>query len=242
MVKLLSANENRTVLQETIPEAMFGSISEKIASGEAFSWCDVICIGPGLGKNHDAREILRSCLTDPRAVTKPIVIDADGLNLLSESEEYIELLQKNAKVGRTIVLTPHPGELLRLLKALRKDDALTMENLKAHLEEHASFISEKLSVITVAKDARTIISQGSRTCVNVSGNSGLGTAGSGDVLAGIITSFLCQEASGDHFLATCRAVRMHGLLGDVCAKKGFFGEHGVMANDLCDAIKALEIR
>ena len=179
---------------------------------------------------------------DSRAVTKPIVIDADGINLLSESEEYIELLQKNAKMGRTIVLTPHPGELLRLLKALRKDDARTMEELKSHLEEYASFVSESLSAITVAKDARTIISQGSRTCINVSGNSGLGTAGSGDVLAGIITSFLCQEASGDPYLATCRAVRTHGLLGDACAKKGFLGEHGVMANDLCDAIKALEIR
>ena len=104
-------------------------------------------------------------------------------------------------------------------------------------------MAEELGVILVAKDARTLCVKNNRPIyMNLSGNSGMGTAGSGDVLSGIITAFFCQEnKSGaseakDCFLAACRAVRTHGLLGDLEAKRGILGEHGVMAGDLYRSI------
>ena len=128
-----------------------------------------------------------------------------------------------------------------------------MEELTCGLSSRGMEVAEKLSAIVVAKDARTFVCKaGEPVCMNLSGNSGMGTAGSGDILAGIITAFLAQECHGetwngkDAFLSVCKAVRAHGLLGDKAANLLYekaedlpehqagtlLGEHGVMAGDL----------
>ena len=143
-------------------------------------------------------------------------------------EEFKKNLEKAAKriaeeLG-VIVVAKAVGQIrsgagLRLLLQLLEQDVLLVRMVK-----------ERLGLGDVAKDARTfVVAKGEASYLNLSGNSGMGTAGSGDVLAGIITSFLAQ-GKRNPFLETCKAVRVHGLLGDEAAGK--LGEHGVMAGDL----------
>ena len=231
MVKVLSQEENRVILQESLPEALLGMLDDKEELSKSIAWSDVICIGPGLGKSSDAKEALESVLSMRGSYEKAFVIDADGLNMIAGEAGLVEKLKNQAKSGRTIVLTPHPMELSRLFEALfAEEKELPMEEFKKNLEKAAKRIAEELGVIVVAKDARTfVVAKGEASYLNLSGNSGMGTAGSGDVLAGIITSFLAQDWQKP-FITTCKAVRVHGLLGDEAAKK--LGEHGVMAGDL----------
>ena len=179
----------------------------------------------------EAKDALETLLSMREFYEKPLVIDADGLNMIAAEAGLVEKLKGQAKSGRTIVLTPHPMELRRLYDALyAKEKELPVEEFKKNLEKAAKRIAEELGVIVVAKDARTfVVAKREASYLNLSGNSGMGTAGSGDVLAGIITSFLAQ-GKGNPFLETCKAVRVHGLLGDEAAGK--LGEHGVMAGDL----------
>lgn len=231
MVKVLSQEENRVILQESLPEALLGMLDDKEELWKSIAWSDVICIGPGLGRSVEAKGALETLLSMREFFEKPFVIDADGLNMIATEAGLVEKLKGQAKSGRTIVLTPHPMELRRLYDALyAKEKELPLEEFKKNLEKAAKRIAEELGVIVVAKDARTfVVAKGEASYLNLSGNSGMGTAGSGDVLAGIITSFFAQ-GKGNPFLETCKAVRVHGLLGDEAAAK--LGEHGVMAGDL----------
>ncbi|MBO4748782.1 MAG: NAD(P)H-hydrate dehydratase, partial [Lachnospiraceae bacterium] len=236
MVKLLSDKENRVIIQESIPEALLGELGNEIDLSKSIFWSDVICIGPGLGRSKEAKDALNALLSLNESYEKAYVIDADGLNLIASEEGLAAKLKDQAQSGRTIVLTPHPMELKRLYDALFDDQKdLPMEEFKKNLCGAANKIAQALSVIVVAKDARTFVcAKDKASYLNLSGNSGMGTAGSGDVLAGIITAFLAQEKE-DPFLTTCKAVRTHGLLGDLASKK--LGEHGVMAGDLINAFE-----
>ena len=227
MVKVLTVPENRVILQETVPEALLGDVTVEREILNSFDWCDVICVGPGLGKGEAAKRALRRSL---ERTDKPLVIDADGLNLLSESEELMTLL-KSGNGTRRIVLTPHAAEFVRLWNGCCKG-MLRMEEYKRTPDAFAKKLAAELGVTIAAKDATTYVCGKDRPVyVNLSGNSALATAGSGDVLAGILTAFLCQEKeSADAFMATCRAVRLHGLLGELASAR--LGEHGVMAGDL----------
>lgn len=248
MVKVLTSGENRVILQQTVPEALLGDLENEEEFIRSLGWCDAICIGPGLGSGPAALNALRHVLSDPDGMKKPLVMDADALNLLAQNEDLQRILSKQGEEGRTIVLTPHPGELQRLCKGLFAEWAeLTVSDLKRELESHGMKVAAKLSSILVAKDARTFICKKDQpVCLNLSGNDGMGTAGSGDVLAGMIAAFLCQmEATKEKetydesldldFYMTCRAVRAHGILGDLAAN-GMLGEHGIMAGDLVKMI------
>ena len=234
MVKVLTCTENRVILQETVPEALLGTLEDL---EESIKWCSVICIGPGMGKGEEARNAFLYVL---RSSEKPVIIDADGLNLLSEDKELCATLRKEGEKGRKIFLTPHLAELKRIYLSIFQVDeveALTlMDKIKVQPWIYALKTAEFLSAVVVAKDARTFVcAQGKAVCMNLSGNSGMGTAGSGDVLAGILTGFICQGENGAEFETACRAVRVHGLAGD--AAKEIHGEHGMVAGDLIEALR-----
>ena len=179
-----------------------------------------------------ANRALLNILTtsDETILKKPLVIDADALNLISGSKEKIDLLKEQGRRGRTLILTPHLMELLRLWNGCFENEKLDLTELKEQVSTCAYMLSKELGAIVVAKDARTFISMNGRPlCMNLSGNSGMATAGSGDVLAGMITAFLAQSKE-DPFLLTCKAVRYHGLMGELATKK--IGEHALTAGDL----------
>lgn len=221
MVKVITHQENRVVLQTTVPEALFGTYEDL---SDSMQWADVIAIGPGLGKNEEALSVLQRVIMESNL---PLLIDADGLNLLAEHVDLQEKLCRQCMAGRKLILTPHVGELSRLM-------GITVADLKMDLSRYGKELAEKLHAIVVAKDARTFTcrEKGS-VCVNIYGNSGMATAGSGDVLAGLIAGLTAQGM--DAFEAAGVGVYLHAKAGDKVALE--IGEHACMAGDICDRIQ-----
>lgn len=216
MVKVIAPEENRVILQSAVPEALFGT-EENLE--ESLAWADVIAIGPGMGKGDKALRMLERVLQES---SLPLLMDADALNLLSEQPRLRRLAGEQGAGGRSIVLTPHAGELARLM-------GRSIPEVKENLAGCCGELAMELQTVTVAKDARTFICRaGKPVCVNLSGNSGLATAGSGDVLAGMITGLMAQGM--DAFEAACAGACIHGRLGDKAAAEA--GEHACMAGDL----------
>lgn len=238
MVRTLTCSDNRTIMQESVPEALLGALENEKDLRDGLSWCDVICIGPGLGQSERAKEVLRIILEES---DRPTVVDADALNLLGGDRELGLALKKQGEQGRVLVLTPHLGELKRLYEGLSAtmpelfdDPAETKGDFWKTPWLYAKQLARLFSVVVAAKDARTYVcDKEERICLNVSGNSGMATAGSGDVLAGLLTGFLCQGMEG--FAGACQGVRLHGLAGDLAASR--HGEHGMMAGDIVEALR-----
>ncbi len=188
------------IMQTYIPEVMVMTSGDKHIQNIHFSLTpDAIGIGMGMGQHSETKTALCSFL---KSNTTPLVIDADGLNILSDNREGLELLPENT------ILTPHPKELERLL-GIWEDDFDKLEKLKT--------FSKQYNVIIVAKDARTLVVQGDEIYINTSGNAALATGGSGDVLAGIITSLMAQGYAP--FDAAVFGVYMHGLTADIAIKE-----------------------
>lgn len=226
MVKVITSEANRVILQQAVPEALFGT-EEDLAEAEA--WADVIAAGPGMGRGESARRCLRAVIFDSRI---PLVIDADGLNLLAEDRALFEELGIRGKAGRSIVLTPHAGELSRLT-------GVPVGGLKRDLAGHGMKLAEQVHGVVAAKDARTFICGEKRpVCVNLTGNSGMATAGSGDVLTGMIAGLLAQGM--DAFRAASVGVYLHGMAGDAAAER--LGEHACMAGDISEAMGNICVR
>ena len=160
---------------------------------------------------------------------QPLVLDADALNVLAQDRRLLfrlEQLQRTPASGRPLILTPHPGEMARL------SGCSTNEVVK----DPAAFALDwagRLSAVVLCKTARTVAASPDGTLyANGSGNSGMATAGSGDVLAGILGTMAAQEK--DIFRAACVGVYLHGLAGDRAAHKK--GERSMTAGDLADQI------
>lgn len=218
MVKLISPALNREIIQSILPDALYGDYSDIENSLE---WCDVIGIGPGLSKSEEAKEILKKVI---ELSDKPIIIDADGINLLSEDYELFQTLCNQASNGRSVIITPHMGELARLVKC-------SVSELKQDLLDRLIKLAQESSFVIVAKDARTfIVKEGQKICMNIRGNDGMAVAGSGDVLCGIVLSLLAQKLSA--FEATCAAVNLHAAIGDFLAQKR--GKQYIMASDMAE--------
>lgn len=156
---------------------------------------NAIGIGPGIGKHPDTQKALRKFL---RSAATPLIIDADALNILSEHPKWLAFLQFNA------ILTPHPKELERLIGKWNSETE--------RLEKTTAF-SITYNCIIVSKGAPTQIIDGENVYENTTGNQALATAGSGDVLTGIITSLLAQ--SYEPIDATKLGVYLHGLTADI---------------------------
>ncbi len=227
MVKVLTHESNRVIVQESVPEAMYGTYDNL---EESLLWADVVVVGPGLGKSEEACEVLRSVIVN---CSKPLLIDADGLNLLAADKMLFELLSRQE--NRPVIVTPHVGEMSRLTK-------VSVEELKAKLWDYGRELANSIRGVVVAKDARSFVCcEGQPVCMNIYGNSGMATAGSGDVLAGIIAGLWAQYERADltdshavAFRAACAGVRLHAAAGDaVAARKG---EYACMAGDIAEAI------
>lgn len=221
MVKIITPECNREILQSTLPETMLYSYSdmpepEKLR--EALDWADIVAIGPGLGTGEAACFMVRYFLENSEI---PMVLDADALNLIGRDQELAELLAH--KNGENIVLTPHPGELVRLLEA---DMAGYRKDRMGMIRE----VLQKYSCILVAKDAVTIVAGKNikEQLINTSGNDGMAVAGSGDVLTGIISGLMAQKMAC--FEAAGLGVFLHGLAGEEACRSN--GRYGMMAMDI----------
>lgn len=226
MVKIISPEENRTIIQTVLPEALYGT-GENLEAD--FDWADVIAIGPGLSVSGRAEELLRRVLAETE---KPVLIDADGLNLLSQNRGMTEELSERCRQGRSCILTPHTGELARLLLAIKAEEP-GMRLLKERLPWYADMLAKELHCIVVAKDARTFTcGEGHKVCVSLKGSSGMATAGSGDALTGVIAGLLAQGM--DPFEAASVGAELHGRAGEAAVK--LRGEHGCMAGDIIEQL------
>lgn len=177
---------------------------------------DVLLIGPGLGRSMEIDNLIPSLLS---ASSIPCVVDADGLNALGTN---IDVLQR---VSVPLVLTPHDGEFVRL-----------GGNIEQSRLESARKFAKKHKVILVLKGSATIVAlPDGRTFVNSTGNPGMATGGSGDVLSGIITSFIGQGLSPAD--AACAAVWLHGKAGDKCSE--LFGQRGMLPTDMIKTLPFL---
>ncbi len=179
---------------------------------------DVWVLGPGLGSDPESRALVRSLIG---RISGPLVVDADGLNALSEGS-----WQPSAEAPWP-VLTPHPGEMARLVGMERLD-----KGAEASCRIAARFAAER-GVVVVLKAATTVVAAPSgEVWINPTGNAGLATGGSGDLLTGIIAGFLGQGLKPEE--AACLGVFTHGLAADLVARKK--GPHGLIPSDVLDAL------
>ena len=176
---------------------------------------DALAIGPGLSGNQQSQQLVRKLLP---FLTTPAVLDADGINAL------VGKLKVFCNLKCKLVITPHPGELARLLK-------LKVAEIQKNRTKIAKGFAKKYNLVVVLKGQRTVVANGDgEVYINDTGNPGMASAGCGDVLTGIIASFLGQGF--DSFTAAKLAVYLHGLAGDYAAKKK--GEVSLIASDILD--------
>ena len=176
-----------------------------------------VVIGCGLSVCDDTKNLVQSVITN---CEKPLVIDADALNCICNKTEILKNLKAPA------IITPHPGEMARLLHS-------TPKTVNSNRENTAIDFAKKFGVVTVLKGAGTIIaSPDGEVYINHTGNSGMATGGSGDVLSGIIGSLLAQGASPIN--AAAAGVFLHGTIGDLAAEK--LGKISMLPTDMIDMI------
>lgn len=197
--------------------ASIRGVSLKNLEGERFEklmkGITVLAVGPGLGTDADAPEFAREIVARTRL---PVVIDADGLNAYAK---YPELLQGE---GRTMVLTPHPGEMARLV-------GMTVKEVEADRVGLARRFAIEHGLTLVLKGWRTLVAHpDGRVAVNTTGNPSMAKGGSGDILTGIVAAMLAQFPN-DVARAVEAAVYLHGLAGDFAAHR--MDEHTVLATD-----------
>jgi NAD(P)H-hydrate epimerase len=179
----------------------------------------VLAVGPGLGQGPGTEILLEAVLSDTRL---PAVIDADGLNTLSANSSLMEKMTEVAKAGRTIVLTPHPGEMARLMRK-------TVKEIQSNRLDMARVFARDKGVMLVLKGSRTLIAHpDGRVAVNTSGNPGMAKGGSGDMLTGITAGLLAQFPD-EPGRAVEAAVYLHGLAADLAVDDA--DEHTLLATD-----------
>lgn len=212
MVRVFTGEDSKRALQARVPELMVSTYERtdwQIKLAEQLIWADVIAIGPGIGTGELAQQVLTQVLA---IKGKAFVLDADALNLLNGEMD---------RIPHGAVLTPHPLELSRLL-------GISIAEIKKDRIGILKRCDIRDDIVVVCKDARTIVSQGNRFCINLNGNSGMATGGSGDVLTGITAAILANGA--DAYEAACSAVRIHAEAGDKAARE--LSEHAMLATDI----------
>lgn len=179
---------------------------------------DVLAIGPGMGIDEERVELVKHILLN---FNGPVVLDADGLNCISK----VGLNIFNKRRFPTVI-TPHPGEFSRLL-------GISTKEIQDNRVEYAKYVSTNYGIVTVLKGANTVVSSPKgEVYINTTGNPGMATAGSGDVLTGMITSFIGQGIDADK--ASILGVYCHGLAGDIAKEEK--GEYGMIARDILESI------
>ena len=208
-----------------LPDRGDGTLSVK-ASGEILRFvserADVLAIGPGIGISADNTRIMRELIKKSAA---PMVIDADGINSIKGDAGILR------KAKSPVILTPHTGEMARLLKADGADESAERNAIERGRVALSLSFSEKNGVYLVLKGAPTLVAEpGGKLFINTTGNPGMATAGSGDVLTGIISAFLGQQLNP--LDASVLGTYLHGLAGDIAASAK--GMHSMIATDIIE--------
>ena len=213
-VTAYTASIGYNILQISAPEAMMKIAGENfISSFDDIQKFDALGIGPGLGVYGSHKDLLAKVFSSYK---KPIVVDADALNILSQQQELLKMLPENS------ILTPHFVEFERLFGKTTPGDERT---------ELAIQMAHQYKIYIVLKGHHTLIATpGKKSYLNSTGNAGMATGGTGDVLTGIITGLLAQNYSS---LEACLlGVYLHGLAGDIAADK--LSQNALIAGDIID--------
>lgn len=224
LVNIVTPEENRIIYQTQIPEAVLSTYNRESFDPEeirdAVDSASVVVIGMGLGLNDLSLKILRTTL---KACRVPLVIDADALRLMATYPELWHTLNEDVPV----TVTPHPGEMSALC------GMQIPQILEGASNVALSFSRLHKNCITVLKTSSTVVSDGNDVIYqNNTGNSGMSTGGSGDVLAGMIGALIAQQC--DPFTASTLGVYFHGLAGDFASNQK--NEYSVMASDIIESI------
>lgn len=224
LVRIFTPEENREILQTMLPEAILTTYSAKKPDAARFAeivgWADAIVCGPGLGTAETAEWVIKNVL---KCASVPVLFDADALNLIARDVSI--LLRPHTE----LVVTPHLGEMSRL----SGDSVAYIQN---HLLEVAEEFARQYNVICVLKDEHTVTSVPySQTWLNFSGGAGLATAGSGDVLSGVIGGLMAQGMTAD--AAARMGVYLHGKAGEAAGRDA--GLRGMLASDIHAGLKSV---
>lgn len=214
LVRVSVPEELFPILQVGVPEATCMTRDRLFEDLMQYS---AIAIGPGLGDEIKNGNLIKKIIN---TTDKPVVIDADGLNLLQEDPGIMR--QAKAK----LIITPHPGEAARLLK--RKTAEINENRL-----ESARGLAAVTGAVTVLKGADSVVATPEgKTYINTTGNPGMATGGSGDVLTGVIAALAGQGLEPE--AAAASGVYLHGLAGDLASDR--VGEYGLIASDIADMV------
>ena len=246
LVKILTVAENRQIIQTALPEAVVLTYDEESLEHkesitsyiDTIRDADAIILGPGLGKSLLSQNIMKFVLQYAQA---PIVLDADGINILADwithslssdvldqdSDEYVQRRMECAEklLHNNVILTPHLKEFSRLLH-------VDIEKINEMVIDTSQICSYNKLLNYIIKDAVTTVISGKRMYLNTSGNDGLATGGSGDVLSGIIGGLIAQGL--DTFEAACLGVYIHGLTAEYYSENKFSGS--MLASDIIEQI------
>lgn len=216
LVKAAVPKEIFNILQIAVPQATCTDVSQR-GFLKSLSMHDAIGIGPGMGVNEKNYQLITDILNNFEG---PVIIDADGITNLCKFADKTAIL----KGRKNIILTPHPGECDRLLDVLGLAPVSVLGRTEA-----AENVSDRTGAVVLLKGADTVVTSGSgSTYINTTGNPGMATGGSGDVLTGIISAF---AASGMAPLDAARAgALVHGMAGDIAAEK--LGQWGMTSADI----------
>lgn len=215
LVRVVTDKANRTALLGALPEILF---SEREELPDVLGWADAIVAGPGIGISPESQKMIQYVIEQ---ASVPTVIDGDAISIGSRLA---------TSLPENFILTPHVKEMTCLT-------GKTVPELLEEIVPSTEDASRKWGCTVVQKDARTVVSNGAETYINVSGNHGMATGGSGDVLAGLAGGLLAQKM--EPFEAAKLAVYLHGLAGDVMRNEKT--AYGLMASDLIEGIpKALK--
>lgn len=176
---------------------------------------DCVLIGPGISLHPETKKFVKKIIPE---IKKPLIIDADALKIISENLEILNFLDKP-------ILTPHPGEMSYLT-------GLKIEEIQKNREKIAEDFAKRYNIILVLKGYKTVVTDGRNTYINLTGNPGMATGGTGDVLAGIIGGILAQGE--DKFISAKYGVFIHGLAGDLAKKEK--GEISLIASDIIEKL------
>ena len=219
-IQLASAALEPCATSLALPDSAAGSFSASAIAKITAAAKDhnVLAVGPGLDKSSALVKLLGAVIA---LKNKPVVIDADGLNNLCQIKDWPK------KARARLVLTPHPGEAKRLWASLKKKSAWPKKRPDAALA-----LAKSYGQIVVLKGAGTVVTDGARVYVNKTGNPGMATGGTGDVLTGVIAGLIGQGL--DLFEAAVLGVYLHGRAGDLAAE--MVGQVSLTAGDLLDVL------
>ncbi len=184
---------------------------------EMVEWADAVALGPGIGTHHETTELVQRLVKE---IDKPMVIDADGLNIMAKDTSYLK------QHKRPLVISPHPGEFARL-------SGYSMDEIQKYPIDLASQFAWEYDLCVILKGAPTVVTRRSGNIyINYSGNEGMASGGTGDVLTGLIGGFLAQGVGYSD--AAVLATYVHGLAGDIAAE--VYGSRAMVATDLLQFI------